>query len=219
MDGAEARHIAKVMRAKIGDRLELFDGTGVLAESVIEGIAGKKIVLKILQIIKAEPRVEKRIIIAASIAKGERFNWLISKCTELGVDKIVPVIFQRTVKQPKNKKIVDRWNSLAISSAKQCKRLHLPKIVTPIQFKDAIEELKSTGQILFGSCDKDSQTADSFELNSDTIVFIGPEGGMTKAEEELLGNSGAKPVSVCDTILRVETAAVAFAAILAAKRS
>ena len=216
LDGAEARHIVKVMRAKVGDKLELFDGKGTLAESAVEELAGKKVILKILQITKDPPRNEKRITIAASVAKGERFDWLISKCTELGVDKIVPVIFERTVKQPKNEKIVDRWNNLAISAAKQCKRLYLPEIIMPIQLKDAIEE--STGQILFGSCDKDSQKPDSLELAGDTVVFIGPEGGMTEVKEELLISSGAKAISICNTILRVETAAVAFAAILAAKR-
>ena len=109
LDGTEARHIAKVMRAKVGDKFELFDGKGRLAESAVEELAGKKVLLKVLRITEISPRSEKRITIAASVAKGERFDWLISKCTELGVDKLVPVIFERTVKQPKNEKIVGRW--------------------------------------------------------------------------------------------------------------
>ena len=88
----------------------------------------------------------RRIIIAVSVPKGERFDWLIEKCTELGVERICPVIFERTVRQPGNPKALDRWMNLAISAGKQCKRLFLPQIDPPTNSQDCIEAIKKTAQ-------------------------------------------------------------------------
>ncbi len=221
--GDQIRHITKVMRSQIGDKLELFDGIGSLATATITAIAKKQISVAIDKIEFQKKRTRNQIIIAASISKGDRFDWLISKCTELGVDRIVPLIFQRTVKQSSNSKILDRWNNLAISAAKQCKRLYLPQIDLPTKFDTALENLKTDypeNLLLAGIISKDIKSLSqlNIEPEKDTIAFIGPEGGFTDDEQQKLLDSGAVPVSLADTVLRSETAAISFAANLSAMR-
>ncbi len=220
--GSEAHHAASVRRLGKGDKVELFDGAGTLAVATITAVTNRKVSLKIDDL-KVLPRPERpKIIIAAGIAKGERFDWLIGKATELGVDRICPVIFERTVKQPKNPKIADRWLNIAISAAKQCRRVFLPQIDSPTPLSKAIELLKvdyPEARLLLGSLEPDSKplAGQSF-TERDCIAFIGPEGGLTEQERTLLQNHGTEPVRLAEAVLRVETAALALAAVLSAQR-
>jgi 16S rRNA (uracil1498-N3)-methyltransferase len=217
----EALHLVKVIRASEGDVIELFEGK--LAAGNIRSISKKKVVLNISSSTTQKQREGSKIIIAVSLAKGDRFDWLISKCTELGVDCIYPVLFERTVKQASNPKAVERWRNISISAAKQSKRLFLPEIEEPIQFKKLISKFEkdsTKANLLFGSLDKKAKSLLDITLNQKTIAaFIGPEGGMTEEEENQLIKSGAKAVNLTETILRIETAAVAFSAVLSCKRN
>ncbi len=221
LSGAEARHLAQVLRLAAGDKVELFDGKGTVAVAVIEIASGKKVTLQI-EDWKVFERPKSQIILTVSVAKGERFDWLIEKCTELGVDGIVPVLFERTVKQPKNPKIVERWNNIAMAAAKQCRRVFLPQIDKPLVLAEAIESLKKDylqAQLLFGGLSENSKSVLQCGFaGKDVIAFVGPEGGLTDEEEMLLRENGAKEVRLTDTVLRIETAAVAFATILVLQR-
>lgn len=220
--GTEAHHLCSVLRLGVGDKVELFDGAGSLATATISTIKKSIVIVGIEHIQQTEPPKSRRIIIAASIAKGERFDWLIEKCTELGVDRICPVIFGRTVKQPKNPKLVERWGNLAISAAKQCKRLFLPTIDPPVTLPDILQILKKdypNARILLGMLSPDALPLATLPFGStDVIALIGPEGGLTEQEESMLKKAGATGVCLTDTVLRVETAAIVFASILTAQR-
>lgn len=219
--GPEARHAASVLRLSPGQTVELFDGRGALASAQIENITPKKILCRIENLQTIEKPNRTQITIAVSVPKGDRFDWLIAKCTELGIDKIVPVIFERSVKNPKNPKAAERWRNITISAAKQSKRLFLPDIELPLTPEKSITKFRSEpdSQILLGSLDNDAKPLIKTDLISkNTIAFIGPEGGLTDEETKLLIEAGSKPVKITNTILRIETAAIAFAAILAAVR-
>jgi 16S rRNA (uracil1498-N3)-methyltransferase len=115
-----------------------------------------------------------------------------------------------------------RFEAIAVESAKQCGRIFLPLIDKPLSFEKALENLRTDypkAKIIFGSLQENAGSIINFNLGSAVVAFIGPEGGLTEAEENLLLKIGAKPVRLTDTILRIETAAIAFAAILAAKRN
>ncbi len=220
--GPEARHAASVMRLTQGQTVELFDGRGTLAKAQIEKISSKEVTCRIESLQTAEKPARPRIIIAASVPKADRFDLLIAKCTELGADRITPVIFERSVKQPKNPKAADRWRNITISAAKQCKRLFLPVIDKPLPLTKAISKLTvdyPASRILVGSLADNAKSLLKIKFDSrDVIAFIGPEGGLTDRENELLTGAGAKFVRITNTVLRVETAAIAFAAVLAATR-
>lgn len=217
---AQFHHLTKVLRLKIGDPVELFDGNGTVAQAIIEKIEKFQAVLTVKNIKNHPKPTQQRIIIASSIAKGERFELLVAKCTELGVDRIVPVIFELTVKQALH---LHRLQTIAVESAKQCQRLFLPIIDSPIALPQAIEKLHSdypNSKIIFGSLTENAESIINFDFGSnDTTVFIGPEGGLTETEENMLKKMDAQPVRLTDTILRIETAAITFAAVLTTKRN
>lgn len=219
----EAHHLASVLRLKPGQKVELFDGAGTLGVARITDIAPHKVSLRIENSYIFPKPHPKQIIIAASIAKHERFDWLISKCTELGADRICPVLFERTVKQSKNPKALQRWQNLSIAAAKQCRRIFLPKIDSPSPLQEVLKLLKEDfpkARFFFGSLDeKIPSLIDLPFSNSDMIALIGPEGGLTEDELTLLKSYNAQPVRLTDTILRVETAAITFTAILSTKRN
>ena len=220
--GPEAHHLTGVRRLKPGTIVELFDGDGTLAQAEIIIASPRKVTVKTLEIQHISPSTNTRIIIAASIAKGERFDWLVSKCTELGADQIFPVIYHRTVKQLSNPKIAERYQNLAISAAKQCNRLFLPQIEPPAHLSDVIENIKKTGetQLLTGSLNDKAQTLIKYDwpANKNIAAFVGPEGGFTEQEETLLREQGSREIRLTSNILRTETAAIAFATILDAQR-
>lgn len=222
LTGGEAHHLFNVCRMKTGDKVELFDGVGILARASIEKATSKSVLLKITNLEKVKKPNRPEIIIAVSLPKGERFDWLLEKCTELGVDRIIPVIFERTVKQPKNPKAAQRWRNIAIAAAKQSRRIFLPRIDMPVLLGEIPSVLKkqyNKAEILVGGLEpKSSALVTKRFVTKDTIAFIGPEGGITEDERIFLEGCGAKFVRLTNTILRIETAALAFAAILTAGR-
>ncbi|OHB56442.1 MAG: hypothetical protein A2Y07_06590 [Planctomycetes bacterium GWF2_50_10] len=216
----EARHLVSVLRAQPGQEIELFDGRGTTAKARILEIKKEKVLLNI-ETIENTPARNPKVIIAASLAKGERFDWLIAKCVELGVDHICPVIFERTVKLGKES-ASERFHRLAISAAKQSQNAHLPQIDPPTAFSDALPNLKTLypdAKLVFGCLDPNCPPVTAIsDGRSDMIAFIGPEGGLTTQEEDLLKNTPATGVKLTSTILRIETAAIAFASILCIAR-
>jgi 16S rRNA (uracil1498-N3)-methyltransferase len=222
LTGGEAHHLLNVCRLKKGDKVELFDGSGTLAIALVEKATSKSALLKIVDLEKKEKPHKPEVIIAVSLPKGERFDWLLEKCTELGVDRIIPVIFERTIKQPKNPKAAQRWRNIAIAAAKQCRRIFLPQIDIPASLSEVLSALKkqhNKTEILVGSLEPKSPNLITKRFgNKDIIAFVGPEGGITEGEKVLLESCGAKFVRLTHSILRVETAALAFAAILTAWR-
>jgi len=219
---SEAHHLADVMRIGKGGCVEVFDGAGIVAQAVVERIEKQAVVLTVERRMVHKQRDIGRIVLAVSVAKGERFDRLISKCTELGVDRIVPVVFERTVKLARGLRVVERWNRLAISAAKQCRRIFLPVIYQPGAVEDVVRVLKTDfpqGRFIVGSLSHDaSSILDMKARDSDVIAFVGPEGGFTNAEQEFLHEAGCASVRLTDTVLRVETAGIAMAAVLCVLR-
>lgn len=222
LDSIESHHLLHVMRLAAGTKVELFDGNGTLAEATVTETSRRSVRLAVESVETVNPRQAHRVIIAAAIARGQRFDWMISKCTELGVDCIVPLIFDRSVKQAAGNSAGIRYKKLLISAAKQSGRLFLPKITNPLDLKGGLDYINKEypkAKKVFGGFGQDATEVISLSSDIfDVAAFIGPEGGMTVDEEEKLAVLGAVKVRLTDTILRIETASVAFASILCAFR-
>lgn len=217
LDAVESHHLCRVMRAARGFPVELFDGRGTLAEGVVSCADKKRTVISVQNKTCIPRATGGRVILAVSFAKGQRFDWLVEKCTELGVSGIFATQFERTVKQGSSSGM-DRYRKIAIAAAKQSGRLFLPEISGPAKFSQALERLQETyprSIVLFGQPGGApvSEHAPA-GTTQDIIVVIGPEGGHTDAESATLKSIGAKGVSVNKNTLRIETAATAFCAIL-----
>ena len=218
----ESQHLSKVMRIRKGDSVEIFDGKGSLAFGTVEDIGRRDVSVLISGVEHFGPRIEGRIILCPSLAKGQRFDWLISKATELGVDSVIPTLYHRTVKQASGKSVESRFVGLAVSACKQCKRVFLPEITVPVSLEEAIRLVKEKyGDlvIVFGSLSGEPVSIGKIEVGgADIAVFVGPEGGFTAEEEQTLVDSGGVAVSLTGTVLRTETAALAAASVIAINR-
>lgn len=221
LSSPEAHHFVSVMRGKIGDVIELFDGNGVTAQGVVSHIRKNDVSVEIKSLSSKPARLARRIILAAAMAKGQRFDYMLTKCTELGVDHIALVQFERSVRLGRDSAL-ERYQGLTIAAAKQSGRAFLPELTAPKRLIEVIAELKTRypqSTMLYGSPQADAKTIRQIEpSDSDTIVFVGPEGGTTESEDRLLIDHNAIAVCIAEHILRTETAATAFVAVLAALR-
>ncbi len=217
LDPVESNHASRVLRLIVGAPVELFDGKGTLGEGVIEQVSRGQVTVKTSRITTQKRDDRPKIILAVSFAKGQRFDWLVEKCTELGADHIAAVQFERTVKLGKAETL-QRLSKITISAAKQSGRLFLPKLTGPKKVNETLSFLQDEypeSTRLYGSPNGHAFAELSrMERPKNSIVFIGPEGGFSDQEIELFDSVGALPVCIHQNILRVETAAVAFCCLL-----
>ena len=221
LDPVESSHLCRVLRATKGTPVELFDGQGTLAEGIVEWADKKRTAVRVQKISGTPSRMTGRMILAVSFAKGQRFDWLVEKCTELGVDHIAAVQFERTVKLGKNTAL-ERYRKITIAAAKQSKRLFLPEIAGPEKFPETLDALVDRypqAVLLYGD-PAGVPLADVAALKEgrDCIVVIGPEGGLSENELTFLSTKNFTGVMINRNILRIETAAVAFCAAVAVTR-
>jgi len=218
----QAHHLVNVLRMEPGQELELFDGKGTVGRAIITNVKHKTVELNVEDARTVPTRTSGRVIIAVSIAKGRRFDWVITKCTELGADHIAPVLFERTVKLAQGASVLARYNNLALAATKQSGRVFLPKITAPVDLAGTLSALQKDypkARLVFGTLNTEAKRICTLPaVDEDIIAFVGPEGGMTPEEQERLRAAGAAEVRLTDTTLRIETAAFAFAAILCANR-
>lgn len=220
IDSSESHHIIHVKRLKIGDSIIVFNGTGDEFEAEIEDIEDSRVNVRINQqkTISKENIVE--IDIAFAIPKGKRSHLLIQKCTELGVHKLIPINFARSVVKLKDDCSVkiEKWQKIAIEASKQCGRNTITEIGNVVDFDNILNTSDSYDLPLFACSQSDSDnlknTLQEHPKPNNILSFIGPEGGFTTNEIEMAKRAGCKFVSLGSQILRVETAAIAVSAIL-----
>lgn len=219
LDPAESHHGIHVLRVRPGSSIEVFDGRGRAAQAVVDRVTRKEVIIDVHDI-QQYPLLKPAIILAVSLAKGSRFDLAVEKCTELGADHLCAVQFDRTVKLGKQE-AMDRYHRLAVSAAKQCGRNWLPTLSGPMPLDKTILDLKSRypdALWLYGGFGPQATFFDQFLTsgvkNRDIICMVGPEGGFTEEETEMLKTEECREININPHILRTETAAVAFAALL-----
>lgn len=207
-----ARHIAQVLRMKEGDLLHLTDGRGRVATAGIVSI-GKKTCTVQLQAIESFPTSDQHSTIAVSLLKNAgRFEWLLEKAAELGINTIVPLICQRTERQQFRH---DRLQNILVSAMLQSRQAWLTELATPIACITYIGQCHQGDQYI-AHCDAGEKTnfaSVEKSVQKDSIVLIGPEGDFTPEEIQVAIEQGFKPISLGNTRLRTETAAIVAAVI------
>ncbi len=220
LDSSESHHIVHVKRLKIGDNLILFNGKGNECDAEIVDINEDKVKVKINQHKNISKENQIEIDIAFAIPKGKRSHLLTQKCTELGVHKLIPTNYNRSVVKLKADSSVkiEKWQKIAIEASKQCGRNTITEICEVVDFEDVLKSIDSYDLTLFACSQSDSNnlrnTLQEHPNINNIIIFIGPEGGFTPKEIEVAKKAGCKFVSLGQRILRVETAAIAVSAIL-----
>ena len=217
ISGQDARHLAYSLRARRGERIRAVDRAGNCA--VIELIDFNNDSVKARRIGEMQKViVERKIILADCLPKQNRFETIIEKATELGVDKIQPLISERTIARPKDK--LERWRRIAKESSEQCGRDTIPEIGDVRTLDDWLKEifpLKENWLFLF--CWEEEKVTTVREVlsenkNSNVIVLIGPEGGFSEREVLAIKTAGGVSASLGSRILKTDTAAVSVLAMI-----
>jgi 16S rRNA (uracil1498-N3)-methyltransferase len=213
--GANALHLARVLRARVGEVYDIACGDAVrvgtitsVTEESVEFELGEKI----------EDAGEREIVVLMAIYKFDRMEWAIEKCTELGATRIVPVIARRTDAHLATAaaKRVERWRRIAHEAAQQSRRTRAPQIDEAVKLKSAIG-LEAATRLLLNENEHSKKICDALKKIDGAVAFaVGPEGGWTDDELAQFEAAGWQSVTLGGTILRAETAAMAALAVAAA---
>jgi 16S rRNA (uracil1498-N3)-methyltransferase len=209
--GAHADHLVRVLRARVGQEFDVV-ANGVVRRGVVVALADSLVDFELGEEIAAEAAA-MHLTLGLAIFKFDRMEWAIEKCTELGVARIVPVIARRTDSHlvAASAKRVERWRRIAVQASEQSRRASPPEIADPVKLREAMA-LPAGLKIVLSEAEEQSQFRD-IQPTGEVLLAIGPEGGWTEDELELLQNNGWLSASLGPTILRAETAAIAATAI------
>ncbi len=220
IDGSETHHMLHVKRSRIGDQIVLFNGMGDECSAEIIEVKRNRVKVKICQIKTSSKASNVGIDIAFAIPKGKRSNFLIQKCAELGVQKLFPLHYERSIVRFKTdcSQKIERWRKIAVEASKQCGRNTLTEINDVMDFRSILNVVRNYDISLFACSQSFSNNLKDIlkehqEVNS-IISFIGPEGGFTSKEMSMAKEAGCEFVSLGQHTLRVETSAIAISAIL-----
>jgi 16S rRNA (uracil1498-N3)-methyltransferase len=209
--------ISNVFRLKVGNQVIVFDSSGFEFTCGIVSQTKKELVLSILDTVDKSPEVGKRVSLYLALIKKGNFELAVEKCTEVGVDKIIPVISERSEKKDLN---IERLHKIVKEASEQSGRMVLPEVCEVIDLETAV--LQAVGEN--GECvvfhtgithHLPSQTQDSSlekEEKGDVAIFVGPEGGWTEKEMELFKANNFEIRSLGKNVLRAETAAIVASA-------
>jgi len=193
----------------------VFDGTGNEYEGVISEVGLKSATIKIMRRRTLSAKKKVSIILIQAIPKRGRMDWIVEKSTELGVSRIVPVVTKRTIVRfdPKRRSSkVERWRRISVEAAKQCGRTDIPGVEEIMRFEDILKSGTFSGRAIMPCLDPRTRIIqDALEAaacEDGYSVIIGPEGGFTAAEITAGAKRGILPVSLGQTVLRSETAAI-----------
>lgn len=206
----DSYHITKVMRNKIGDKIEVVIDKELYICEIVS--LDKNVSVKKLEKQKQDSELPCYVTIAQSLVKEQKMDLILQKSCELGVSEIIPINTTRSVVKldKKETKKIDRWNKILKEASEQSKRIVIPKVNEILDIKDlanldydikilcTVNELSTSIKKVLSKDLKDAKI----------ILVIGPEGGFTDKEEEILINSGFISTSFGNRVLRTETASL-----------
>lgn len=216
LETSDLHHIKDVMRNKVNDKIEcVFQEKVYLCE--IENINSNSV--KIIEEIKEEHELSFDVTIAIGLVKEQKMDLILQKLTELGISKIIPLKMERSIikiEKSKYQKKKERWIKICKEAAEQSKRNKIPEVMEAIsisQLKDYQFDKKYICSLRENSKLDEKELQKNHET-SKIIFVIGPEGGISPQEEELLESLGYTPISLGNRVMRVETAAIYIASIM-----
>jgi len=205
-DKEESRHIIKVLRKKDSDILLVTNGSGLLFETQITLASDNKCTVEVLSVKNAEKPKYRLHLAVAPTKMNDRFEWFLEKATEIGIQEITPIFCDRSERKVINR---DRFEKIILSAMKQCNETFLPKLNDAISFKEFIKQ-QNEGLQLIAHCEETDKKSlkEVLKPNEDVTILIGPEGDFSEKEIALALENNYKPVTLGNTRLRTETAAV-----------
>ena len=203
LDEDEARHGRAVLRLQVGDAVRLIDGLGHWTEATVSAVGKKLLSLKTGSVQTDEPQSASQLHVYVAAPKGSRFEDMVRGLSELGVGTVSPLRCERSVRDPN----VHRAQRVAREASKQCGRAYVTQVSDVVDFPSLAD--CNMPHILLDPHGKPPKPGPC----APTALVIGPEGGFTDEEIEQMQSWGAQPTRLASSILRIETAAIAAAAV------
>lgn len=223
LDGPVAHRIANVLRLRRDDDIVLFDGRGDDVRVRLEEVRDRAVTGHVIGRSAGLPEPRVAVHLYQSITKGERFEWLLEKATEIGVASFTPLVTARgVVKTDAGGNRAERWRRIVVEAAEQCGRSMLPPVRDPMRFDDALrdadgvlmlpwEDAGDTAPSIAQALDR---SIDEVFATSAVSLLIGPEGGYEADEVRRASGGGATVVTMGRRVLRSETAGLVAAALV-----
>jgi 16S rRNA (uracil1498-N3)-methyltransferase len=218
----ESQHLRNVLRLQTGDEVYVFDGAGREFRGKIERFSRIATSIHIAEeVAPAAAESPLKLTLAVALLKGEKFDLVIQKLTELGVNCIVPIMTKRADVRIRNNDDADRkltrWRRIVMEATKQCGRAHLMSITSPITFAEFVASSRAEGE-RFMFAERGGAKLKTVEANQETsaqvTALVGSEGGWTDDELDQARDGGWQIVTLGGRIMRAETAAITCAALL-----
>lgn len=224
----ESRHLREVLRLRAGDEAFVFDGEGrefrcVVGEAGRRGSDAARLEVRG----RAEPPCQEsplELTLAVALLKGEKFDLVVQKATELGVSRVVPVVTRRAdvrVRDERDvRKRVERWRRLALEACKQSGRARVPAVEAPVAFSELSPSVNARGpsaRLMFaerGGAALDEVAASWDVRPASVVALVGPEGGWDDEERAQGQRDGWTIITLGGRVLRAETAAIVVGALL-----
>lgn len=203
LTGDNAHHAERVLRLTVGEEILISDGVGNWAQCSITSLSKKEIELSIL-CKDFESTDSNKISVLQALPKGDRAKETVELLTAAGVSTIYPWQSARAIGKDS-----DKWELAAVEASKQSRRFHIPIVSTKLDTTSAIKILNEFDQILICHESAKNKISDVVVSSRNTLVVIGPEGGLTEAELEIFENAGGKVIKLGRPILRSAHAGIA----------
>ena len=220
----EARHASRVLRLKRGAIVVVVDGLGNACRTEISSVSPKKVMVRVHSEIRDYGEPSIRLMLAAGLSVGFKFDSVVQYGTELGVSRFVPLVTDKSkvvLEEPRRARArVSRWNKVAVAAMKQCRRSTLPEVATPTRFDDFLNQHDRSDPGLIFHPGKESISIVAVKLPKTArrlTLLVGPESGFSTDEVALASAAGFRAVSLGRRILRTETAGPTVVALVMAQ--
>ena len=215
--GDEARHAVSVARVRIGERIAIGDGSGFVVRGAVIEASAAVLAIEVDEV-RHDPEPEPPLWLAQALAKGDRDELAIEMLTEAGIDEVVPWQASRSIARWSADRVergLGRWRSSVREAAKQSRRLRIPEVAAPVSTQTLAGRVASADLALILH-EEATEPIGALRVPAagNVLIVVGPEGGISPDELEVLTSAGGRLVSLGDTVLRTSTAGVvAFAAL------
>jgi 16S rRNA (uracil1498-N3)-methyltransferase len=217
LTGPEGHHAAAVRRLRPGERADVSDGAGTIAEGEVTAVARDSVTLAI-RAIHAVPAPDPRITVIQALPKGDRGELAVELMTEIGIDSVIAWSAERCITRwhgDRGTRALGKWQSTAREAAKQSRRPWLPELTGPATLADITKRISAAAQAIVLEADAPAKLSTmAVPEHGEILLIVGPEGGISPAERTALSAAGATEARLGPTVLRTSTAGAAAAAVL-----
>ena len=219
LKGNVAQHLGRVLRARAGDHIALFNGDGQEFAATVVNVSKREVSVDIGEAHSPNTESQVHTMLGLCLSKGDRFDWGIQKATELGVGTIIPLQSERVdfaIPTDRIEKRVAHWQQIAVSACEQCGRVKVPSITPPQSLGSWVHNVSAEQKWVLHCADDTGASTSAIIQGApkDAALLIGPEGGLTDQEFAAASAEGFQLLHLGPRVLRTETAPAAALSVL-----